>query len=152
MIKQNLLIGLMSIIFGIIILIFSEDLNMFDEYGVLGERFWPFLLAILFILLGILQIVNTLKDKAIKNKEINFSSSARKKVYLLFLLMTIYGVGLIYLGFIISTIILIPIIMKMMGENQSWRIVLSTLGIVSSIYIFFEIIFNSPLPASLLLE
>ena len=40
-----------------------RDMSMFDEYGVPGERFWPYGLAILFILLGIFQWIGVVVDK-----------------------------------------------------------------------------------------
>ena len=43
--KMNILVGAFSVLFGLLILYLSKDMSMFDEYGVPGERFWPYGLA-----------------------------------------------------------------------------------------------------------
>ncbi|PJG84314.1 tripartite tricarboxylate transporter TctB family protein [Conservatibacter flavescens] len=151
MVKNNIFIGFLSVLFGILILYFSQNMNMFDEYNIPGERFWPFCLAILFIFLGICQWIETIIHRH-KKHSINLTSPAVKRAYVLFLIMIFYGIGLIYIGFIVSSLLLIPIIMKMMGEKKPYTFILAAFGIVFCIYLFFEVIFNSPLPSALLFE
>ncbi len=88
MTKINTIIGAISVAFGLLIIYLSRDMSMFDEYGVPGERFWPYGLAILFILLGIFQWIGVVVDK-IKHvhQSVDLSSTAVKRAY---------GLGIFY--------------------------------------------------------
>ncbi|MCS3431322.1 tripartite tricarboxylate transporter TctB family protein [Klebsiella sp. BIGb0407] len=151
--KINMIIGVISIAFGLLIIYFSRNMSMFDEYGVPGERFWPFGVALLFIFLGVLQCLNAIIDK-MKHvvQSVDLSSTAVTRSYFLSGLTVIYAIGLYYLGFIISSLIFIPIIMCMMNERKIKMLVLASVGIVSSVYVFFDIVFNSSLPVSIFLD
>lgn len=151
--KINTVIGIISIVFGFLIIYFSRNMSMFDEYGVPGERFWPFGLALLFIFLGFLQFISVAIDKC-KHviRTVDLSSTAVKRAYLLSALIILYAVGLHYLGFIISSLITIPIIMWVMNEKRAKTLALATVLIIVCIYISFDIVFNSPLPTSVFLD
>lgn len=151
--KINTVIGMISIVFGFLIIYFSRNMSMFDEYGVPGERFWPFGLALLFIFLGFLQFISVAIDKC-KHviQSVDLSSTAVKRAYLLSILIILYAIGLHFLGFIISSFITIPIIMWVMNEKRAKVLALSTVLIIVSIYVSFDIVFNSPLPTSVFLD
>lgn len=151
--KINTVIGIISIVFGFLIIYFSRNMGMFDEYGVPGERFWPFGLALLFIFLGFLQFISVAIDK-FKHviQSVDLSSTAVKRAYLLSILITLYAIGLYYLGFVISSLITIPIIMWVMNEKRAKTLALATVLIIGSIYVTFDIVFNSPLPTSVFLD
>ncbi|WP_300001482.1 tripartite tricarboxylate transporter TctB family protein [uncultured Cedecea sp.] len=151
--KINTIIGVISITFGLLIIYLSRNMSMFDEYGVPGERFWPFGVALLFIFLGVLQCLNSIVDKmkhAVQN--VDLSSTAVTRSYFLSGLVVVYAIGLYYLGFIISSLIFIPIVMWIMNERKIKILVLASVGIVSSVYVFFDIVFNSSLPVSIFLD
>jgi len=151
--KINTVIGMISIVFGFLIIYFSRNMSMFDEYGVPGERFWPFGLALLFIFLGFLQFISVAIDKCKHVMHtVDLSSTAVKRAYLLSILIVLYAVGLHYLGFIISSLITIPIIMWVMNEKRAKTLALATVLIIGSIYVTFDIVFNSPLPTSVFLD
>ncbi len=126
---------------------------MFDEYGVPGERFWPYGLAILFILLGIFQWISVIVQKAKHiHQSVDLSSTAIKRAYGLGIFMLLYATGLHFLGFIIPSLLLIPIIMWLMNERKPISMVITPVVIVAAVYVFFDIIFNSPLPTSVFFE
>jgi len=151
--KINTVIGIISIVFGFLIIYFSRNMSMFDEYGVPGERFWPFGLAILFIFLGLLQFISVAIDKC-KHVilTVDLSSTAVKRAYLLSILIIFYAIGLHYLGFVISSLITIPIIMWVMNQKKAKTLALATVLIIGCIYVSFDIVFNSPLPTSVFLD
>jgi len=151
--KINTIIGAISIAFGLLIIYLSRDMSMFDEYGVPGERFWPFGLAILFIFLGILQCLNVIIDKVKHvSQTVDLTSTAVTRAYLLTGLIVVYAMGLHFLGFIISSLIIIPIIMWMMNERKIKMLALASICIVGVVYVSFDIIFNSPLPIPVFLD
>ncbi|MGC6732946.1 tripartite tricarboxylate transporter TctB family protein, partial [Escherichia coli] len=83
------------------------------------ERFWPYGLAILFILLGIFQWIGVVVDK-IKHvhQSVDLSSTAVKRAYGLGIFMLLYATGLYLFGFIVPSLLLIPIIMWLMNERK----------------------------------
>ncbi len=153
MTKINTIIGAISVAFGLLIIYLSRDMSIFDEYGVPGERFWPYGLAILFILLGVCQWISVIVHKAQHlSQSVDLSSTAVKRAYGLGLFMLLYACGLYYLGFVISSLLLIPVIMWLMNERKKVALVVIPVTIVAGVYIFFELIFNSPLPTSVFLD
>ncbi len=153
MTKSNTIIGAISVAFGLLIIYLSRDMSIFDEYGVPGERFWPYGLAILFILLGIFQWISVIIDKAKHvHRSVDLSSTAVKRAYGLGFLLIFYAVGLYFLGFIISSLLLIPIIMWLMNERKKISLIVVPIAIVVMSYLFFELLFNSPLPIPVFLE
>lgn len=150
--KFNILIGLMSVGMGGLILFLSKDMSMFDEYGVPGERFWPYGLAWLFIGLGILQWFVVVKDRLATDKPVDLSSKFVRLTYVLSIIAVVYGIVLSWAGFILSAMIFIPVTMLFMNERRTWYIALSTLLIVTAVYLSFTYLFNSPLPTSVFSE
>lgn len=153
MTKSNTIIGAISVAFGLLIIYLSRDMSIFDEYGVPGERFWPYGLAILFILLGIFQWISVIIDKTKHvHRSVDLSSTAVKRAYGLGFLLIFYAVGLYFLGFIVSSLLLIPIIMWLMNERKKISLIVVPIAIVVMSYLFFELLFNSPLPIPVFLE
>ncbi|MGC6389929.1 tripartite tricarboxylate transporter TctB family protein [Ewingella sp. S1.OA.A_B6] len=152
MCKQNNVVGAVSIIFGIAIIFFSRNMDMFDHAGIPGDRFWPFCLAWLLIGLGILQWIDVYKKRAASDAAVDLSSPAVRKVYLVTGIMAVYAVALCYAGFIASSLILIPVIMRIMGEKRPVFIFIASVLIVACIYVAFTVVFNSPLPESIFSE
>jgi membrane-associated HD superfamily phosphohydrolase len=152
---QNIFVGMFSLVLGIAIIFFSRDMPMFDENGILGERFWPYCLAWLFIGLGVIQWISTYLQRTnatAENEKADLSSFPVRKAYGVTVLMVIYAVALCYAGFIASSLILIPAIMWVMGERRPLFIAVTTALIVLCIYVSFEVVFNSPLPESIFSE
>lgn len=150
--KYDVLVGLLSIGLGVLILYLSRDMAMFDDYGVPGERFWPYGLAWLFILLGALQECAVVKNRLQADKPVDLSSVFVRKAYLIGAVAVGYAVLMAWAGFIISAAVFIPCTMLLMRERRSWYIALSTLLIVTVVYLFFTYLFNSPLPAPIFSE
>lgn len=150
--KQNIVVGAVAVIFGLGIIMLSRDMPLFDESGMLGERFWPFCLAWLFIGLGVVQLINVYKQRATADISVDLSSAPVRKAYWVAGLMGVYAIALCYGGFIASSLILIPIVMRIMGEKRPWFLGVCSVLIVVCIYISFTMIFNSPLPESVFSE
>lgn len=150
--KQNSIVGAISIILGVSIITLSRNMNMFDESGMPGDRFWPYCLAWIFIGLGLLQWIDVYKKRATSDIAVDLSSPPVRKVYLVTGIMAVYAVALCYAGFIASSLILIPTIMRIMGEKRPIFICIASALIVACIYVAFTIVFNSPLPESIFSE
>lgn len=150
---QNMFVGMFSLLLGVAIMFLSRDMPMFDDNGILGERFWPYSLAWLFVGLGAIQCVSTYRQSLhAKGEKADLSSYPVRKAYGVAVLMVLYAILLCYAGFIASSLILIPIIMWVMGERRPLFIAVTTVLIVLCIYVSFEVVFNSPLPESIFSE
>jgi len=150
---QNFFVGMFSLVLGIAIIFLSRDMPMFDENGILGERFWPYALAWLFIGLGVIQWISIyLQRNTADSEKADLSSYPVRKAYGVTVLMVIYAVALCFAGFIASSVILIPAIMWVMGERRPLFLAITTALIVLCIYVSFEVVFNSPLPESIFSE
>ncbi|MBK5143667.1 tripartite tricarboxylate transporter TctB family protein [Budviciaceae bacterium BWR-B9] len=151
--KLNILVGLLSVLLGGVIMYLSRDMSMFDQYGVPGERFWPYGLAWLFIGLGVLQWIEVAVQRAkTAGVSVDLTSLPVRRAYVLAIVMVLYGVLLNYTGFIVASLLLSPVVMWMMGERRAWFLALISVVIVATIYVSFTLIFNSPLPVSEFLE
>lgn len=151
--KLNILVGLLSVLLGGAIMYLSRDMSMFDQYGVPGERFWPYGLAWLFIGLGVLQWIEVVVQHAkTAGVSVDLTSLPVRRAYVLAIVMVLYGVLLNYTGFIVASMLLSPVVMWMMGERRAWFLALISVVIVATIYVSFTLIFNSPLPVSEFLE
>ncbi|MCD1126706.1 tripartite tricarboxylate transporter TctB family protein [Jinshanibacter sp. LJY008] len=151
--KLNILVGLLSVLLGGAIMYLSRDMSMFDQYGVPGERFWPYGLAWLFIGLGVLQWIEVAVQRVkTAGVSVDLTSVSVRRAYVLAIVMVLYGVLLNYTGFIVASLLLSPVVMWMMGERRAWFLALISVVIVTTIYVSFTLIFNSPLPVSEFLE
>ncbi|QBH94983.1 tripartite tricarboxylate transporter TctB family protein [Limnobaculum zhutongyuii] len=151
--KLNILVGLLSVLLGGAIMYLSREMSMFDQFGVPGERFWPYGLAWLFIGLGVLQWIEVAVQRVkTAGVSVDLTSLPVRRAYVLAIVMVLYGVLLNYTGFIVASLLLSPVVMWMMGERRAWFLALISVVIVATIYVSFTLIFNSPLPVSEFLE
>lgn len=86
------------------------------------------------------------------HKSVDLSSTAVKRAYGLGLFMLVYATGLHFFGFIVPSLLLIPVIMWLMNERKPIALVVIPVVMVAAVYVFFDIIFNSPLPTSVFFE
>ncbi len=69
-----------------------------------------------------------------------------KKFFILILSLIVYVWIMRYLGFILSTLIFLPVTMKYMGYNKFLKSILITAGITLFVYILFVKLFEIQLP------
>lgn len=149
--KYNAVISFCSVALGALILYLSRDFVRITNDGIPGERFWPEIIAWLFIGLGvILFITETVIISKGKNRDVDLSSLPIRKAYLAGAITLLYGILLIYAGFIIATLVFLPCIMFLMGERKPRRIILSSVCTTMVIYLVFTMLFHSELPTSIL--
>lgn len=100
--------------------------------------FFPCILGGILIFLSILLLIN---DK--KSKRINFDNY---KTYALMFISIIYGCVLNKLGFIITTIPFLSLLIRIFGYKNLKINLLGTLVITLTIYCAFNLLLNVPLP------
>lgn len=122
-----------------------------DSHGNPGEGFWPRLIAVLFIGLGVLLGILTVMKKKEPDRIIDLNSSPVRKAYLATGLSIFYGFLLLLAGFFVATVVFVPLIMTLMGEKRPKVIVASAVGISFGIWLVFLVGFKSALPESIFL-
>ena len=150
---HDIAVSIASILLGCLVLYLSADLSGQDEHGVPGESFWPRIIAWLFIFLGGLQAVVTLLARKAKNDaRVELTSPAVRMAYVSAFVSAFYGLLLLFAGFVIATLVFIPVMTTLMGERRPWVSTVAAIAVTGAIYFFFTWVFHSSLPTSLLLE
>lgn len=131
------------IIYAIIFSFFIQSFSMAKDSGL-----FPRLIS------GILIILNTLyaieiyqrKDKTKKKKD----EISHNKLIGIICLSFLYVVFVNFLGYIVATIIYLPITMKYLGITNNKIIILSSLISVIVIYLCFVTLLDVPIPTGIL--
>lgn len=90
----------------------------------------------------------------LENEEEEDEASARltKKIFYFMLSTLLYLLIMNYLGFVITTIIYMPIIMWILGTKSKKTLILLPIGFTVLLYILFSNLLGIPLPQGLLLQ
>lgn len=105
------------------------------------------------LILGFLSIIDYLQSRRAKSQEIEeswYSKGKLKNVFLVLATLVGYAVLLEYLGFLLSTFLLLAILFKAV-EPQRWAVALGG-SVAASIttYVIFELLLRGQLPKGLL--
>lgn len=151
--KFNIVVAVVSLVFGVLVLYLSRNLSGYDEHGVPGENYWPSIIAWLLIVLGALQFVELwLTPKANAKRQVDLCSPAVRMAFIAAAASAVYGVLLLFSGFEIATLIFIPCLMALMGERRVVSLMLTPIAVVATIHVFFTQVFNTTLPVSMFYE
>lgn len=113
-----------------------------------GPNFFPQTLAVLMFLFSALMIVQALRGHALKGLEpINKAGFIRATVTLV--LSIIYLVTMQYIGFFISTLIFLYVVMTYIGHEGKFVRAVSSLIVTAIIYGIFRFFLKIPIPEGL---
>ena len=142
--KPDLTSGIFFLLFGIFVISYSPrfDLGTLNRPG---SGFMPFLSGLLICTFSILILIQSwFKKSEVVEKvwvEVNFL-----KIVLAILILTVYGLLINRLGFLVSSFFLILTLMHYIGSS-TWRMSLLAAFLVSAIaYLLFGIWLKVPLP------
>ncbi|WP_331775973.1 tripartite tricarboxylate transporter TctB family protein [Sulfurospirillum sp. 1612] len=140
--KKYLDIGL-SIFFIVLAVLLYRSTASFPKSTIFTTAVYIKFLAISLGLAGVVYFFNAIiSDKYIK---IVFTHNP-KKFFLLILSLVVYVWVMHYLGFIVSTLIFLPVTMRFMGYNAFIKSLFISIGIALFVYFLFERIFEIQLP------
>lgn len=134
---------------GISFLVFSFKYGDLRS-GIPNAGFFPFLGGLILTLLSLIMLISTINKKEAHHKASIFPEKRYlKKILILLASLFAYGIVLEYLGFLISTIFFMLIILRFV-ELLNWRTVIITSLIISSFsYLLFQILLKVRLPHSI---
>jgi len=97
------------------------------------------------IVLGIAGLIELIKSALSTSSIINFTHNPKKFIFLIVSLFS-YVFILDYFGFVISTMIFLPITMNLMGYKSVIKSILIAAGITATVYLLFQVGFEILLP------
>lgn len=113
-----------------------------------GPGFWPRLLAIAAIVLSLGMVLQTYVEKLEwKETLVDLRKPGVQRVFILFISFAGFAVSLKYLGFIITSLIFVPIVMLVLGETRLRWLLLTSVGTTAFVYLIFVKCLRLVLPA-----
>lgn len=151
--KKDRLIGLISLVLGIVALICTmmipAPLNAASAAEP-GPRLFPMIASVLLIICGLGLIFQKQKDY-----EPFLTKEQRMRLGALLAVFILYCVGLHFLGFLIATPIMLFVTMTMFLSGQklsSVTRVIYSVGVTAVIYVVFVIVLKTNIPLGLLAQ
>lgn len=144
--KYNVFAAMLFIAIGIYVIQYS---NRFDDYinETPGPGFWPRMLGVLLIVVSSLLLLTTLfSKKEVAAHLLDFKSKGLQQVVKLFGVMVLFGMGLNYVGFILSSLIFVVLVMWVMGVRSPLKLTITSLSITTSIYVIFAVALGLIIP------
>lgn len=144
--KYNIITGILLIFVGAYVVNnsfhFQENVN-----GTPGPGFWPRVLGIAIIFVAALLILTTIiGKKKLPEHLIDIRSKGFFQVLETFGLMILFAFGLNLIGFLLSSLIFVVLMMLIMGVRSVKKICISSVAITLSIYLIFSQFLNVVLP------
>ncbi|PHR68904.1 MAG: hypothetical protein COA66_15935 [Arcobacter sp.] len=97
------------------------------------------------ILLGLSALVQLIISAISNSSRIEFTKSPKRFLSLI-VSLSVYVFSMEYIGFIISTLIFLPITMRLMDYNKFIKSLIISIGITLFVYLLFEVGFEIILP------
>ncbi|MBZ4683338.1 MAG: putative tricarboxylic transport rane protein [Fusobacteriaceae bacterium] len=150
--KINIAIGIIFIIFSSFIYMKANTFKqtLIVDIG-LGADFFPKLISIIIILISILLIYLSIKNKELSNNVSSVFNSDMKNSIIGMFLLIIYGISLNIIGYLISTIIFCYIFLHIFKVKNILLKITISLIFSLIIYFIFNRVFLITLPVGILI-
>ncbi len=113
-----------------------------------GPGFWPRLLAVAVLILSAGLIIQTYVEKMDwKEMLVDVKMPGVQRVFMLFAAFAVFAFSLNYLGFIITSLIFVPVVMRILGETRVKWLLLTSVGTTAFVYLIFVKCLRLVLPA-----
>ena len=145
MVKISRILSVSAIILGLYVIVAASQFPEGAD-GVPGPGFFPVILGIMIILLSVLQLFNTRKDK---DDDTKFMNEGTKRVLISCAVIIGYLVGMEVLGFIISTPIFLFSIMWYFSVRKVSTLISIPLVSTGILYFVFLKFLSVSLPTGL---
>ncbi|NLI90070.1 MAG: tripartite tricarboxylate transporter TctB family protein [Epulopiscium sp.] len=118
--------------------------------GVPGPGYFPRILSLIVILLAAIELISSYRDKE-EEEEIKLFAKENARVWVSLGFIILYFIGLSYLGFIISTIIFMLVMLMYFRIRNIIVLVAVPIGLTTFLYFIFTILLKVQLPIGKLL-
>ena len=138
-------VGLLTLLFGIVILLGSVQVGIGWGIEGPGPGFFPFYISLFIIVASIYNLLQATTLGGIK--EGLFSSLDQlRRVMSVVVPATIYVALVPFIGMYVSSILLIAVFMMWLGRYSAWKTLPIAVGVPAIVYIVFERYFQIALP------
>ena len=136
---------------GVVLCILSVAIYLYAEQyagrgvNTYGPNFFPQVLSLMLFLSSVALIIQALRGKALKTlEEVNKSGLIRAAVTLMIAIG--YVLLMKVLGFYLSTVLFLFVVMTYLGQKRLWIRILVTILVASAVYGLFHYFLKIPLP------
>ncbi|MBS3977901.1 MAG: tripartite tricarboxylate transporter TctB family protein [Syntrophomonadaceae bacterium] len=153
--SNNALTGIISIILGTFYYFMSMQIPVVTIGDLVGPRLFPQIVAAIAVISGVLLLLGEIISKNKKKQKILWDFQERKDVYIRIVLTVvaglIYGFLLVPLGYILSTILFMSMIMLIInGTRRIFESISFCLAFSIITYVAFAMLLNIGLPRGIL--
>ncbi|HDQ14039.1 MAG TPA: tripartite tricarboxylate transporter TctB family protein [Sediminispirochaeta sp.] len=152
--KDNMISGGVLLVFAAFYIYMTENLPIRNLPGTLGADFMPrifgWILAVLAAVLIVQSYISYKKGQPMEEQIVVRQPLTRKealKVAGLFALLVTYVYGIIYLGYLIATPLMLAILVYSGGSKKTLEIVLTSVVVSLLVFFLFNTVFMVPLRA-----
>lgn len=142
--KSNIFVSILVILIGIFALFQVKSFPQ-GQNNVVGPGFFPGLIAIILIVLGVILFAQSIRMKKDDDVKVNLFDKENKLAYIIMLITLVYLIAINYIGFIISSIIYLAILIVLYGEKNKLKALIYSSVISLVIYFVFNVLLNVPL-------
>jgi hypothetical protein len=143
----NFFVSAIFILLGFATIALSSEFPIEMGKGDPGSGFWPTVLGIIIIALGImLAIISAISKNDKLMIDLKMASPGAKRVYWMISLTMVFGVLMYFGGMLIALFIFAYLSMGLMDVKSKKERLLFSLILVGSVYLIFQVLLKSPLP------
>ena len=146
---SNIIAGLVLISFSFFFFHLTAQFPIVKGYQQMGDAFWPRLVLLVLIGLSVILILQSVlkgKKKESMGKAAAEESSDRPIMLKTMGAMVLYVLCIPYLGFLVSTFLVLIVFSHLMGDRKTSRMVYFSLGMTVAAYLVFGLLIYTALP------
>lgn len=141
--RRNQLISV-AVIYLVVIIFFVQSFSLKQDAG-----FFPRILSVCIGILNTIELLKILKGNQVVSKK-KKEEVELKKLYAILGVSTLYILGLKPLGFIVSSLVYLMIMMHLLNVKSKKVVVLASVATVLIIYVSFGVLLKVPMPKGIL--
>lgn len=144
--KGTIAVSVICMVLGIYIVAVCLGYPRASAYGtgVPGPGLWPGVIAGGLFLVSAGLLVHTLRTKNEGSGDLNMLSEGPKRVYITMGILILYVAVLSFLGFIISSVVMLFVFIQWFGKFKIWISLGTALGMTLVVYFVFKMLLNVP--------
>lgn len=146
--KANIIVSGILLVFAGFYVYLITNLPSRDLPNTLGAAFMPSVLAGLLVCLCLILLISSYLRRN-DSQIVSLPYKELRGIAGLIVLITVYIKAMVYLGFILASIIFLGILTWMAGSRKPVEILIASVGVTIAVYLLFYKFFNVQLPAGI---
>ncbi len=154
--KQDITAGLICVVLALLVLFVAIPFGVQEpkkvKFVALSPSYYPRIVAYFLLAFGLL-LMGLRFFKSQSQQQLQTKSFWRQHTFALsgiILLLFLYYASLNYLGFVLSSVVALFLLLLIAGERKLWALIVIPLVLPFALYYFFTHVANIPIPAGVL--